>query len=178
LQRFFIYACLGESGDTMPTKEEIDKFITAQKVCSHLAKSIVNKSRIKPIPYAIDFLDDSYDLTWYCDECAKKYHLPENGVFLYHYPEDDEEITNFVKRLGDLKSLEFQVSKLKGFKVSENYDNSPFAQFSRDEAEKPSLFSKEQFNSFSGLNDEKVRHMVEKALVVPFGTEVNLEGSN
>lgn len=169
---------LGESGDIMPTKEEIDKFITAQKVCSHLAKSIVNKSKIKPIPYAIDFLDDSYDLTWYCDECVKKYHLPENGVFLYHYPEDDEEITSFVKRLGDLKSLEFQVSKLKGFKVSENYDNDPFAEFSRDEAEKPSLFSKEQFNSFSGLNDEKVEHMVEKALVVPFGTEVDFDDSN
>ncbi|MGI2169980.1 hypothetical protein ACROAE_07250 [Shewanella sp. MF05960] len=156
----------------MPTKEEINKFITAQKVCSHLAKSIKSNSKIKPIPYAIDFLDDSYDLTWYCDECVKKYHLPEKGVFLYHFPEEDEEITAYVKKLGDLESLEFQVSKLNGFKVSDNYDNSPFADFSKDEAKKPSLFSKTLFDTLSGLNDEKVEHMVEKALMVPFGTEV------
>ncbi|CAM2903632.1 hypothetical protein [Pseudoalteromonas distincta] len=162
----------------MPTKEEINKFITAQKVCSHLAKSMASKRKIKPIPYAIDFLDDSYDLTWYCDECVKKYCLPENGVFLYHFPEDDEEITDYVRKLGDLKSLEFQVSKLKGFKVSENYDNSPFADFSRDEAKKPLLFSQTLFYSLSGLNDEKVEHMVEKALMVPFGTEIDLDDSN
>jgi hypothetical protein len=135
---------------------------------------MASKRKIRPIPYAIDFLDDNYDLTWYCDECVKKYHLPENGVFLYHFPEDDEEITDYVRKLGDLKSLEFQVSKLKGFKVSENYDNSPFADFSRDEAKKPLLFSQTLFYSLSGLNDEKVEHMVEKALMVPFGTEIDV----
>lgn len=162
----------------MPTKEEINKFITAQKVCSHLAKSIVNKSKIKPIPYAINFLDDSYDLTWYCDECVKKYHLPESGIFLYHFPEDDEEITDYVKKLGDLKSLEYQVSKLDGFKISDNYDNDPFAEFSENEAEKPLMFSQMLFYSLSELNDEKVEHMVENALMVPFGTEIDLDDSN
>ena len=58
--------------------------------------------------------------------------------------------------------------------MSENYDNSPFADFSRDEAKKPLLFSQTLFYSLSGLNDEKVEHMVEKALMVPFGTEIDV----
>lgn len=163
-----------------PSKKLNFTINSSEKVCSHLHEFIDKESEIIPKPYIIGISAEHYTLTWYCELCCQQYSLPTQGVFLFDFHEDKEEYDDLasLKELYSFKDLKSYVDSLLNFKVSEVCDSNPFLAFDKDEGSTPKHVNQELFYSLSRLNDEKVEQMVEKTLMVPFGTEVVLDDSN
>jgi len=155
-------------------------FNSSEKVCSHLNDSINKKSEITPKPYIIGFSADHYNLVWYCELCCQQYSLPAQGVFLFDFPENQEEYDDLasLKELYSFKDLKSYINSLHNFKASEICDSNPFLAFDENEGSTPKYVNQKLFYSLSRLNDEKVEHMVEKALMVPFGAEFDFDYSS
>lgn len=149
---------------------------SSEKVCSHLHDFIDKETEIIPKPYIIAISAEHYTLTWYCELCCEKYSLPTQGVFLFDFPEGQEEYDDLasLKKFYNFKNLKSYVGSLPNFKISEIRDINPFLAFDKDEGSTAKGVKQALFYSLSRLNEKKVDRMVKNALMVPFGTEIDL----
>lgn len=146
-------------------------FESSQRVCDHLYDSIVKKNKVKPKPYIVGLMDDSYSLGWYCDVCTKNYSLPKDGVFLFDFPECEDDYDNLVwfEKLSNLNDFSVFVSKIGGFEIVDDKGVNPFSPFSLNEI--TNTVDIGSFEFCSGISKDDIDIIVDNTQMVPYGVK-------